>query len=83
MGQARTDSSGMEQTSPGSWGAFLTQFPTDDFVQETAYKANIGTDLRIANALDVTLDVFYQQRRNILVSATTQLSSSRYPVILR
>ena len=54
-----------------SWGAFLTQFPTDDFVQETAYKANLGTDLRIANALDVTLDVFYQQRRNILVSASS------------
>ncbi|MCR4583563.1 MAG: SusC/RagA family TonB-linked outer membrane protein [Prevotella sp.] len=58
-----------------SWGAFLTQFPTDDFVQEAAYKANIGTDLRIANALDVTLDVFYQQRRNILVSAN-QLNSA-------
>ena len=58
-----------------SWGAFLTQFPTDNFAQETAYKANIGTDLRIANALDVTLDVFYQQRRNILVSAA-QLNSA-------
>jgi len=57
-----------------SWGAFLTQFPTDNFAQETAYKANIGTDLRIANQLDVTLDVFYQQRRNILVSAA-QLNS--------
>ena len=54
-----------------SWGAFLTQFPTDDFAQETAYKANLGTDLRIANALDVTRDVFYQQRRNILVSAAS------------
>ena len=54
-----------------SWGAFLTQFPTDDFAQETAYKANFGTDLRIANALDVTFDVFYQQRRNILVSANS------------
>lgn len=52
-----------------SWGAFLTQFPTDDFAQEAAYKANIGTDLRLFNSLDVTLDVFYQQRRNILVSA--------------
>ncbi|MCR4603191.1 MAG: SusC/RagA family TonB-linked outer membrane protein [Prevotella sp.] len=58
-----------------SWGAFLTQFPTDDFAQETAYKANIGTDLRIANQLDVTLDVFYQQRRNILVSANSLNSS--------
>ena len=54
-----------------AWGAFLTQFPTDDFAQETAYKANIGTDLRIANSLDVTLDLFYQQRRNILVSAAS------------
>ena len=58
-----------------SWGAFLTQFPTDDFVQEAAYKANFGTDLRIANQLDVTLDLFYQQRRNILVSAA-QLNSA-------
>ena len=54
-----------------SWGAFLTQFPTDDFAQEVAYKANIGTDLRLFNALDVTLDLFYQQRRNILVSAAS------------
>ena len=52
-----------------SWGAFLTQFPTTDFNQETAYKANIGTDMRIANSLDFTVDAFYQQRRNILVSA--------------
>ena len=52
-----------------SWGAFLTQFPTDDFVQEAAYKANLGTDLRLFNMLDFSLDVFYQQRRNILVSA--------------
>ena len=52
-----------------SWGAFLTQFPTTDFRQEAAYKANLGTDLRIANSLDFTIDAFYQQRRNILVSA--------------
>ena len=52
-----------------SWGAFLTQFPTTDFRQEAAYKANVGTDIRIANSLDVTVDAFYQQRRNILVSA--------------
>ena len=51
------------------FGQNLTQFPTEDFAQEAAYKANIGTDLRIANQLDVTLDLFYQQRRNILVSA--------------
>ena len=58
-----------------SWGAFLTQFPTDDFAQETAYKANLGTDLRLLNSLDVTVDAFYQQRRNILVSAA-QLNSA-------
>lgn len=57
------------QNFASSWGAFLTQFPTDDFAQETAYKANIGTDLRILNCLDLTVDAFYQQRRNILVSA--------------
>ena len=59
------------QNFTGSWGAFLTQFPTTDFQQETAYKANLGTDLRLANCLDVTVDVFYQQRRNILVSAAS------------
>ena len=57
------------QNFQSSWGAFLTQFPTTDFKQEAAYKANIGTDLRIANSLDFTVDAFYQQRRNILVSA--------------
>ena len=55
----------------GVWGAFLSQFPTTDFRQEAAYKANFGTDLRIANCLDFTVDAFYQQRRNILVSAAS------------
>ena len=54
-----------------SWGAFLTQFPTSDFEQETAYKANFGVDTRIANCLDFSVDAFYQQRRNILVSASS------------
>ncbi len=58
-----------------SWGAFQTSFPTDDFKQETAYKANIGTDLRLFNALDVTVDAFYQKRTNILVSASALNSS--------
>ena len=57
------------QNFGSSWGAFLTQFPTADFQQETAYKANVGTDMRIANCLDITMDLFYQQRTNILVSA--------------
>ncbi len=53
-----------------SWGAFLTQFPTTDFRQEAAYKANLGVDFRIADCLDFSVDGFYQQRRNILVSAS-------------
>ena len=57
------------------WGAFITQFPTTDFRQEAAYKANIGTDIRVAGCLDIVADVFYQQRRNILVSASSLNSS--------
>ena len=57
------------QNFASSWGAFLTQFPTTDFQQEAAYKADFGHDMRIADCLDFTFDVFYQQRRNILVSA--------------
>ncbi len=58
-----------------SWGAFQQSFPTEDFLQETAYKANIGTDFRLFKALDITLDAFYQKRTNILVPAN-QLNSS-------
>ncbi len=53
-----------------SWGAFQTAFPTDNFQQETAYKLNLGTDLRLFNIFDVTFDAFYQKRSNILVSAS-------------
>ncbi len=59
------------QNFAGTWGAFLTQFPTTDFRQEAAYKANVGTDMRIAKYVDFTFDAFYQQRRNILVSAAS------------
>lgn len=58
-----------------SWGAFQTSFPTSDFRQETAYKANLGLDLRILNLFDVTFDAFYQRRSNILVSAAALNSS--------
>lgn len=58
-----------------AWGAFLTQFPTADFRQEAAYKANLGTDIRVAGCLDIIADVFYQQRRNILVTASSLNSS--------
>ena len=59
------------QNFGSSYGSILTQFPTTDFRQEAAYKANFGTDFRFANCLDFTADVFYQQRRNILVSASS------------
>ena len=58
-----------------SWGAFITQFPTSSFRQEAAYKSNLGLDMRIASCLDIVADVFYQQRRNILVSASSLNSS--------
>ena len=62
-------------TFAGSWGAFMTQFPTTNFQQEAAHKLNLGTDLRIADCLDITVDMFYQQRRHILVSAGSLNSS--------
>ena len=58
-----------------SWGAFQTAFPTDNFNQETAYKANVGTDLRVFDMIDITFDMFYQKRTNILVSASALNSS--------
>ena len=58
-----------------TWGAFLQSFATTDFMQETAYKINIGTDVRLFNALDFTIDAFYQRRTNILVPAN-QLNST-------
>lgn len=51
-----------------SWGKFLRYQPTSDFKLETAYKFNLGTDLRLAKSLDLTLDVYYQLRDNILLS---------------
>jgi len=59
------------QSFTSSYGAFMTQFPTTSFQQEAAYKANLGTDLRLGNCFDFTVDAFYQQRRNILVSAAS------------
>ena len=58
-----------------AWGAFLQAFPTENFLQETAYKANIGTDFRLMKSLDLTVDGFYQKRTNILVPAN-QLNSA-------
>ena len=41
-----------------TWGASLGSFPTTDFSQETSTSFNLGTDLRLANALDISVDAF-------------------------
>lgn len=52
-----------------SWGAFITAFPTTNFTQETATKFNLGSDLRLWNMLDITLEGYYQHRSHILLNA--------------
>ncbi|MDR1200888.1 MAG: SusC/RagA family TonB-linked outer membrane protein [Tannerellaceae bacterium] len=67
-----SDSHGEFIYSPGfsrAWGSFISAFPTTDFSQEKATKVDLGTDIRLWNALDITLDGYYQQRSHILVNA--------------
>lgn len=56
----------------GLWHIALA---TGDMCQETAYKFNIGADMRIANRVDLTVDYYNQKRANILVG-TCWLNSS-------
>ena len=58
-----------------TWGASLGSFPTTDFSQETSTSFNLGTDLRLANALDISVDAFYQLRSHIMLSANYENSS--------
>ena len=58
-----------------TWGASLGSFPTTDFSQEKATSFNLGTDLRLANSLDLTVDAFYQLRSHIMLSASNENSS--------
>lgn len=58
-----------------TWGASLGAFPTVDFSQETSKSVNVGTDLRLANCLDFTVDGFYQRRSHIMLSANNENSS--------
>ena len=51
-----------------TWGSFISYQPTTHFNLETAYKFNLGTDLRLLKSLDITLDGYYQLRDNILLS---------------
>ena len=50
------------------WGSFIGYQPTSDFKLETAYKFNIGADMRLAKCVDITAEVFYNLRDNILLS---------------
>lgn len=55
-------------TGSQTWGTFISYQPTRHFDLETAYKLNIGTDLRLLKSIDVTLDAYYHLRDNILLS---------------
>lgn len=58
-----------------TWGASLGSFPTTDFSQETSKSINLGTDIRLANVLDIAADGFYQRRSHIMLSASNENSS--------
>lgn len=58
-----------------TWGASLGSSPTTNFSQETSTSFNLGTDLRLANALDISVDAFYQLRSHIMLSASNENSS--------
>ena len=51
------------------WGLFLARIPTTEFKQQTAAKFNFGTEIRLMNALDITLEGYYQQRSHIMLEA--------------
>lgn len=58
-----------------TWGASLGSFPTTCFTQETSANFNFGTDFRIMDALDVSVDAFYQLRSHIMLPASYENSS--------
>lgn len=62
-------------TGSQKWGTFIGYQPTRNFNLETAYKLNAGTDLRLFNSVDLSLDVYYQLRDNILLSGNGLNSS--------
>lgn len=51
------------------WGSYLTHYPLSNFNLETAYKYNLGLDLRVFNSLDITLEGYYNRRDNIMLNA--------------
>ena len=51
------------------WGSYLTHYPLSSFPLETAYKYNLGIDLRLFGGLNFTADGYYYRRSNIMMSA--------------
>ena len=51
------------------WGNYLTHYPLSTFPLETAYKYNVGVDLRLFRGLSFTADGYYNRRSNIMMSA--------------
>ena len=45
------------------WGNYLTHYPLSTFPLETAYKYNVGVDLRLFRGLSFTADGYYNRRR--------------------
>lgn len=62
------------QANASQAGSFIKSFPTKDFDQERASSLNFGTELRLWNALDVTVDLYYQYRDHIMVAASDKNS---------
>jgi len=57
------------------WGTSRQYLPTKNFKLETAYKYNLGVDMRLFNSLDFTFEAYMQRRNNILLSADALTSS--------
>lgn len=52
-----------------NFGSALTHYPLTSFALETAYKYNLGIDLRLFGSLGVTADAYYHRRSNIMLKA--------------
>ena len=51
------------------WGNYLTHYPLSNFPLETAYKYNLGLDLKLLQGLSFTADGYYNRRANIMMNA--------------
>jgi TonB-linked SusC/RagA family outer membrane protein len=56
------------------WGNTLYGLPSSGYVQERATKFNLGTDVRLWNALDITAEAYWQRRSHIMVNSSNMNS---------